>query len=100
MDSIRGARRWPRRSDIARFSSSCSKRWDGHYTSEVVSMAVVTILNDDKTITRAEEIASALAKHDIDYERWTPSHPVADDAPPEEILNAYSREIEALKARG
>ena len=63
-------------------------------------MAVVTILNEDKTLTSAEEIAAALADHEIEYERWTPSHPVADDAPPEEILNAYSREIEALKSRG
>lgn len=63
-------------------------------------MAVVTILNEDKTLTSAEEIASALATHGIDYERWTPSHPVSDDAPPEEILNAYSREIEDLKTRG
>ena len=63
-------------------------------------MAVVTILNEDKTLTSGEEIATALATHGIDYERWTPSHPVADDAPPEDILNAYSREIEALKSRG
>ena len=63
-------------------------------------MAVVTILNEDKTLTSAEEIVSALAGYGIDYERWTPSHPVADDAPPEEILNAYSREIDALKLRG
>lgn len=63
-------------------------------------MAVVTIFNEDKTLTSAEEIASALANYGIDYERWTPSHPIADDAPPEEILNAYSREIEDLKQRG
>ena len=63
-------------------------------------MAVVTIFNEDKTITSAAEIASALANYNIDYERWTPSHPVGDDAPPDEILNAYSREIEDLKRRG
>jgi cupin superfamily acireductone dioxygenase involved in methionine salvage len=63
-------------------------------------MAVVTILNEDKTLTSADEIASALANYGIDYERWTPSHPIADDTPPEEILNAYSREIEDLKQRG
>jgi 1,2-dihydroxy-3-keto-5-methylthiopentene dioxygenase len=63
-------------------------------------MAVVTIVNEDKTLNNEAEIASALAAHGIDYERWTPSHPVADDAPPEEILNAYSREIEDLKQRG
>ena len=63
-------------------------------------MAVVTIVNEDKTLNNEAEIASALAAHGIDYERGTPSHPVADDAPPEEILNAYSREIEDLKQRG
>jgi 1,2-dihydroxy-3-keto-5-methylthiopentene dioxygenase len=63
-------------------------------------MAVVTIVNENKTLTGREEIASGLAGYGIDYERWTPSHSVADDAPPEEILQAYSQEIEALKTRG
>jgi 1,2-dihydroxy-3-keto-5-methylthiopentene dioxygenase len=63
-------------------------------------MAVVTIVNEDKKLTDAAEIAAGLAAHGIDYERWTPSHPVADDAPAEEILQAYSREIEELKTRG
>jgi 1,2-dihydroxy-3-keto-5-methylthiopentene dioxygenase len=63
-------------------------------------MAVLTILNEKKTLNDAEEIASALARHGIEYERWTPAHPVADNAAPEEILSAYSREIEDLKERG
>jgi 1,2-dihydroxy-3-keto-5-methylthiopentene dioxygenase len=63
-------------------------------------MAVVTILNEDKTLTNAEEITATLTGHGIDYERWTPAHSVADDAPPQTILDAYSREIEALKSRG
>ena len=63
-------------------------------------MAVVTILTEDKKLTTHDEIVSGLAAHGIDYERWTPSHPVSDDAPAEEILNAYSREIEELKQRG
>lgn len=63
-------------------------------------MAVVTILNEDKTLKTHEEIAPALAQHGIDYERWTPSHPIPDNAPAEEILNAYAREIDALKQRG
>jgi 1,2-dihydroxy-3-keto-5-methylthiopentene dioxygenase len=63
-------------------------------------MAVVTIVNEDKKLTNADEITANLARHGIDYERWTPSHPVSDDAPPEEILNAYSREIDELKTRG
>ena len=63
-------------------------------------MAVLTIVNENKTLTNAEEIASALATHGIEYERWTPAHPIADNAPAEEILRAYSREIEELKQRG
>ena len=63
-------------------------------------MAVLTILNENKTLKNAEEITSALADHGIEYERWKPAHPVADNAPPEEILSAYSSEIEALKERG
>ena len=63
-------------------------------------MAVVTILNEDKTLTSTDEITSTLASHGIKYERWTPAHPVSDNAPPEEILNAYAREIEDLKQHG
>ena len=63
-------------------------------------MAVVTIVNEDKKFTNPEEIAGSLARYGIDYERWTPSHPVSDDAPPSTILDAYSREIDALKERG
>jgi len=63
-------------------------------------MAVVTILNEDKKLTDVAEITVSLARHGIDYERWTPSHPVSDDAPQEAILNAYSREIDDLKTRG
>jgi len=63
-------------------------------------MAVVTIVNEDKKLTDADEITASLASHGIDYERWTPSHPISDDAQPEAILDAYSREIEALKSRG
>jgi 1,2-dihydroxy-3-keto-5-methylthiopentene dioxygenase len=63
-------------------------------------MAVLTILNENKTLGNPEEIASALANHGIDYERWSPAHPVADNAPAEEILSAYASEIENLKKRG
>src|ERR1051325_11938495 len=63
-------------------------------------MAVVTILNEDKTLTDAAVIASTLAAHGIDYERWPPAHPVPDNAPADEILNAYAREIDNLKQRG
>ena len=62
-------------------------------------MAFVTIVNENRTVP-FEEIASELAKHGIEYERWRPAHRVAHDAPPEEILHAYANEIEQLKTRG
>lgn len=63
-------------------------------------MAVVTFLNETKTLTTHAEIVAGLASHGIEYERWVPAHSIADDAPAEEILSAYSREIEELKRRG
>ena len=63
-------------------------------------MATVTIAEKNRTLCNEAEIKSTLAAHGIDYERWNPSHPVADDAPPDEILQAYSSEIDQLKQRG
>ena len=63
-------------------------------------MALLTICDQNRTLSNEQEIRDYLVKLGIDYERWTPSHPIADDAPPDEILNAYSREIEELKRRG
>jgi len=67
-------------------------------------MALVTIFhnagNKGDTLRTAEEITSGLAKHGIDYEQWQPAHTVADDAPSDEILNAYVKEIDQLKRRG
>ena len=63
-------------------------------------MATVTIANENKTIHGEQEITWLLASHGIDYERWNPSHPVADNAPAEEILRAYAHEIDQLKQRG
>jgi 1,2-dihydroxy-3-keto-5-methylthiopentene dioxygenase len=63
-------------------------------------MALVTILDEDRTLRTIEEITSGLAEYGIDYQHWEPAHPVADDAPAEEILRAYATEIEELKTRG
>src|SRR5204863_3131900 len=36
----------------------------------------------------------------VDYEQWLPEHFVAADAPADEILRAYAKEIEQLNRRG
>src|SRR5690349_20568071 len=63
-------------------------------------MAVLRIPENGKTLTTREEIAGYLANCGIEYNHWTAEQPVAVDAPPAEILRAYAREIDALKARG
>src|SRR5438093_5129136 len=63
-------------------------------------MAVVRIPEKTRTITEKAAIADYLAGVGIDYEVWEASQPVHPDAPAEEILDAYSGEIETLKARG
>src|SRR6476619_6157691 len=63
-------------------------------------MAIVKIPATNTTHRDAESVTAFLATHGIEYQRWTPEHPVAADATPEALLGAYSREIAALKARG
>ena len=63
-------------------------------------MAIVKIPATNTTHHDAEDVTAFLAVHGIEYQKWTPEHPVAADAPPETLLAAYSREIDALKARG
>ena len=63
-------------------------------------MALVTIQDEDRTLTDSKAITEYLAGFGIDYEKWIPAHPVAVDASAEQILEAYSGDIEKLKARG
>jgi len=63
-------------------------------------MAIVTITDENRTLNDQEAIADYLAKIGIDYNRWDSLQQIASNAPAEEILAAYSSEIEALKAQG
>ena len=63
-------------------------------------MAVVRIPEQNRRLTENREITDYLRTIEIEYEVWKPSHPVPPDAPSEEILRAYSSEIDTLKARG
>jgi 1,2-dihydroxy-3-keto-5-methylthiopentene dioxygenase len=63
-------------------------------------MALVTIPDQETTITERDAIAGYLNRYGIDYEQWMPAHAVATDAPAEEILRAYANEIDELKTRG
>jgi 1,2-dihydroxy-3-keto-5-methylthiopentene dioxygenase len=63
-------------------------------------MAIVRIPSEQRTLKDQEEITDYLSSIGLAYERWNPAHEVAPDAPAEEILAAYSGEIEKLKAEG
>lgn len=63
-------------------------------------MALVKVPSEQRTLVDRPEVTAFLASHGIEYETWTPAHAVSADAPPETILAAYGREIDALKQRG
>ncbi len=63
-------------------------------------MAMVHIPDQKRSLKTDTDVAFHLSGIGITYERWEPSHPVAATAPGEEILAAYSDEIERLKKSG
>ena len=63
-------------------------------------MASIKIPAENTTLIDQGEVTAFLARRGIDYERWTPDRPVPPGASAEAVLTAYTREIEALKARG
>src|SRR5215471_19765120 len=63
-------------------------------------MAVLRIPDENRTISGKAAVAEYLGKIGIEYNVWEPSHPLTAGATQDEILEAYSSEIEKLKARG
>jgi 1,2-dihydroxy-3-keto-5-methylthiopentene dioxygenase len=63
-------------------------------------MAVLRIPDQGRTLSATDDIVAYLSSIGIDYEVWEPAYPTSPDAPQEEILAAYSKEIDKLKARG
>ncbi len=62
-------------------------------------MATVRIPDENRTLSEPAAVRNYLAGMGIDHERWEAARPVAPNAPAEEILTAYSSEIERLKAQ-
>ena len=63
-------------------------------------MALVTIPEENRTLTDPAEITSYLASIEIEYEQWKTGVEIHDGATAEEVLQAYAPQIEQLKARG
>jgi 1,2-dihydroxy-3-keto-5-methylthiopentene dioxygenase len=62
-------------------------------------MAVLRFPQEDRKIDSEPAICSELAALGIDYERWSLDR-VGEDASADEVLAAYSDEIEEMKRRG
>lgn len=63
-------------------------------------MAIVHVPNKTIRLEEVAEIETYLRGIGIDYARWENLKQVPNDATDEEILDAYSNEIETLKAKG
>jgi len=63
-------------------------------------MATLRIPDEGLTLTGHEDVRLCLADAGIEYERWDAERPVADDAPADQVLQAYESEIASLKQRG
>lgn len=63
-------------------------------------MAVLRVPEQNRKIEGKAAVADYLGKIDIEYDIWEPSHPLNANASQEEILQAYSAEIDKLKSRG
>lgn len=63
-------------------------------------MALITIPDENRTVRNREAVTEYLNGMGIDYERWGSSRSVAANAPAEDILAAYSDEIDRLKVIG
>src|SRR4026208_2250264 len=63
-------------------------------------MAVVRVPEQGRTFKTKEAITEYLGSINIEYQTWTPEQPTSPVATVEEILQAYKKEIDELKARG
>jgi 1,2-dihydroxy-3-keto-5-methylthiopentene dioxygenase len=63
-------------------------------------MAVLRIPEENRRIQGQGPVAEYLGSIGIDYAIWEPSRPVSENAPQDEILEAYAVEVEKLKAGG
>src|SRR5712692_1783169 len=65
-----------------------------------MAVAVLRIPDEQRSIFEQGEVRDYLAGTGIEYERWETPVDWADDASAEQILSAYSTQIEELKGRG
>ncbi|MEK6237494.1 MAG: cupin domain-containing protein, partial [Planctomycetales bacterium] len=65
-----------------------------------VFMALISIPDEQRTIEDVDEIRAFLKPHNIWYEKWDVESRISPDADAEDILAAFSKEVEELKRKG
>ncbi len=63
-------------------------------------MAVLQIPDENRSLREHEEVRDYLARIGIEYERWESAAELPDDASADQVLSAYSEQVEELKRRG
>ena len=63
-------------------------------------MAVVRIPEENRSLHEPDQVRDFLAGIGIDYERWWPPGELPPDASAEQILRAYAKQLDQLKAQG
>jgi hypothetical protein len=63
-------------------------------------VAVVRIPEENRSLHEPDQVRDFLAGMGIDYERWWPSGELPPDASAEQILRAYAKQLDQLKAQG
>jgi 1,2-dihydroxy-3-keto-5-methylthiopentene dioxygenase len=63
-------------------------------------MALVKISSENRTLTDRQSVREYLLTCGVRYEAWTPEQSVEARSPAEDVLKAYEKEIEKLKAVG
>ena len=63
-------------------------------------MATIRVPGRQRVVSEQAAVTAFLAKEGIDHERWTPQHPLSENASADEVLAAYDPEIARLKAKG
>ncbi len=63
-------------------------------------MAVLRIPDENRSLREHDEVRDYLAGIGIDYERWESPADLPEDASAEQVLSAYSDQVEKLKQQG
>jgi 1,2-dihydroxy-3-keto-5-methylthiopentene dioxygenase len=69
-------------------------------TWELIAVAVLRIPDENRSLREHSEVRDYLAGIGIDYERWEFPADLPEDASADQVLNAYSEQIEKLKREG